>query len=285
MDLRTANSSGTLDASHDSEWMARQTSISFLYFSHARIRRWTNRFSCLACDASLRLPTWLGRQTSTPLALCAANDIWTAKKYRTIRHFFYLFFILKFEQNGLLRLRGVGSRQSQLRKYPSALLACEFRTQWLHGHLRNPLVYLVYIDDKKGIQGSLLRDASSLSLLEHHLGSGLRVCLRPGAAKSACFRAMDDFRRRSLLRNSSIGPVRLEAVTAGGTTSRGYNRSWVRGLSVATPSDRSHVYPENWSEGHVYDRMAHAGPYQSKLDSTATVAWKHPRSLLGDLVS
>lgn len=117
------------------------------------------------------------------------------------------------------------------------------------------------------------------------LGSGLRVCLRPGAAKSACFRAMDDFRRRSLLRNSSIGPVRLEAVTAGGTTSRGYNRSWVRGLSVATPSDRSHVYPENWSEGRVYDRMAHAGPYQSKLDSTATVAWKHPRSLLGDLVS
>ncbi|KAJ5490656.1 hypothetical protein N7453_011481 [Penicillium expansum] len=45
-----------------------------------------------------------------------------------------------------------------------------------------------------------------------------------------------------------------------------------------------HIYPENWSEGRVYDRMAHAGPYQSKLDSTATVAWKNPRSLLGDLV-
>lgn len=149
----------------------------------------------------------------------------------------------------------------------------------------NPLVYLLHLDGQQGFQRSFLRNASSLSLLEHYLGSSLRVCLRPRPPKPGCLRAMDGCRCGPLLRSSSIGPVCLEAVTIGGAASRGYNRGRMCDLYVAALGDRGDIYPEHWATGRVHDGMAYAGPYQSQLDCAATLARKYPWSLLGNLVS
>ncbi|OQE84051.1 hypothetical protein PENNAL_c0029G04108 [Penicillium nalgiovense] len=94
---------------------------------------------------------------------------------------------------------------------------------------------------------------------------------------------MDGRRCGPLLRNSSIGPVCLKAVTIGGAASRGYNRGRMCDLYVAALGDRGDIYPEHWATGRVHDGMAYAGPYQSQLDCAATFARKYPWSLLGNL--
>jgi len=75
---------------------------------------------------------------------------------------------------------------------PPMELNCSRR---LYCNFRCSMVHIIHLDGKKGFQGQLLRHAYLLSVPQHHLGSGIWVCLWPWLRQSGRFRAVYDSRR------------------------------------------------------------------------------------------